>query len=68
MATRRNRKEQKEKREKKLEEYKSYIKSKVPNVDISGWLVLGSSYERALKLLAEREIYNEMKGGGKVGP
>lgn len=60
----RNRSEQRAKREKKLEEYKGYIRSKVSQaVDISGWLLLGNNYERALKLLAEREVYREMKGG-----
>lgn len=60
----RNRSEQKAKREEKLDGYKSYIKSKLESgVDISSWMQLGTSYERALKLLAEREIYREMKGG-----
>jgi len=62
MSAKRNRGEQRRKREEKLSVYKQYLLNKLSEgVDVSGWLAIGDSYERGLKLLAEREVYKLLK-------
>lgn len=57
-----SRAERRKKREEQLEGYKSYLRIELAAlVDITKWLETGTPYDKAIKLLAEREVYKEMK-------